>query len=75
MKRTQEAWDRLLPAVEKFEGEGTILYNLACYACQLGDVKEARVWLARAIKAKSKFRKLAETDPDLEPLRDMLGKL
>src|SRR5262245_53445373 len=34
------AWDALLPAVEKFPSEPTIPYNLACYACQLGQLEE-----------------------------------
>src|SRR6266487_2080763 len=30
----QAAWDALLPAFDKFPGEPTIAYNLACYACK-----------------------------------------
>src|SRR6266508_6302000 len=41
----QAAWDALRPASEKFPTETTILYNLACYACQLGRLEEARTWL------------------------------
>src|SRR2546430_1567288 len=32
LKRTREAFDMLLPVVEKFPGVSTIPYNLACYA-------------------------------------------
>ena len=38
MKRTQEAQAVLLPIVDKFD-EYVIRYNLACYACQLGELK------------------------------------
>lgn len=75
LKRTREAWDRLLPLVEKFPGEATIPYNLACYACQLGQLDEARRWLQRAIGIKTKFRRMALNDPDLKPLRDLIRKL
>jgi len=75
MKRTQEAWDRLLPVVSRFEEEGTIPYNLACYACQLGQLEDAQLWLKRAIEIKPKFKRQAKNDPDLEPLRGVLGKL
>ena len=35
LKRTQEAFDQLLPVVKKFRKVWTIPYNLACYCCQL----------------------------------------
>jgi predicted Zn-dependent protease len=41
LKRTQDAFDLLLPAVQKFPAEHVVRYNLACYACQLGKLKEA----------------------------------
>jgi predicted Zn-dependent protease len=69
MKRTQEAWERLLRVVDRFPGEGTIPYNLACYACQMGELEVAKGWLAKAIKIKSKFKQMAQMDPDLKPLR------
>ncbi len=75
MKRTQEARKRLLPVVEKFPGEGTIPYNLACYACQLGQFDEARDWLTRAVKLKTKFKQMALHDPDLRPLREFIQRL
>lgn len=70
LKRTQEAWNVLLPAVDKFPREHLMRYNLACYACQLGNLKEAWNWLKKAIDmADTKEVKLmALNDPDLEPL-------
>jgi predicted Zn-dependent protease len=70
LKRTQEAWKVLLPAAGKFPEISTIPYNLACYACQLGDHVEARRWLARAVEMRNReeIKQLALADKDLEPL-------
>jgi hypothetical protein len=50
LKRTAEAEVLLLPALERFTDEPTIPYNLACYACVLSRVEEARRLLERAIE-------------------------
>ena len=50
MKRTQEAYDKLKPALDIFEGEWLHLYNLACYTCLLGNVDEARELIEEAIE-------------------------
>ncbi len=70
-----EAREILLSVVEKFPKEPIIRYNLACYACQLGDLKEARQWLDKAIALAGRYniRAMALADPDLEPLRGDLG--
>jgi tetratricopeptide (TPR) repeat protein len=77
MKRTQEALDLLLPIIEKFPGVSTIPYNLACYACQLGDLEPARNWLAKAVKIRGKedIRKVALADADLRQLWEEIRKL
>jgi predicted Zn-dependent protease len=70
LKRTQQAFDLLLPAAQKFPEIPTIPYNLACYCAQLGKLEEARRWLqqsyeignARILKAAARY------DPDLAPL-------
>lgn len=49
--------------------EPTIQFNLGCYACQRGALREARRRVDRAIALDAKFADLAATDPDLEPLR------
>jgi len=73
----QKAWDALLPAYDKFPKEPTIAYNLSCYACQLGQLDEARLWLKRALAAggKERIKKMALGDTDLEPLWEELKKL
>jgi predicted Zn-dependent protease len=71
MKRTQEAQDLLLPVIDKFRDEFIIRYNLACYACQLGDREGAWKWLEKsmALTDPAEVKQMALSDPDLEPLR------
>jgi tetratricopeptide (TPR) repeat protein len=66
----EAAWKVLRPAVEKFPEEGLIPYNLACYACQMQRLEEAREWLrlALATSKKDRFRSMALEDEDLRPL-------
>ena len=70
MKRTQEAFDVLFPAVERFPKCETIPYNLACYTAQLGNLDEARTWLRKAIEVghPKQVKSMALDDPDLQPL-------
>jgi predicted Zn-dependent protease len=72
LKRTREAWDSLLPLAKRFPKEWLICYNLACYACQLGLLAEARTWFTRAVEAGDpiEINRLAADDPDLRPLID-----
>jgi len=71
------AWDALQPVSEKFPKESTIPYNLACYACQLDRLDEARQWLQRALKiaGKRKIKPMALNDEDLEPLWEEIKRL
>ena len=70
LKRTAEARDNLLRIVDNFPISATMRYNLACYECQLGNLKQAREWLKQAFNlGDAKQMKLAALDdPDLEPL-------
>jgi len=65
-----QAWEALLPAAEKFPKELLIVFNLACYACQMEKYDEARNWLKRAteISDQAKVTEMALADSDLEPL-------
>ena len=71
------AWDALLPAANRFPSQPMIAFNLACYACQLGRLEDAREWLRKAMKQGdvNEIRILALDDPDLEPLWTNIGKL
>lgn len=60
----------LLPAAEKFPDEPVIVFNLACYACQLDQLDEARRWFKRACRCggDKEMRAMALADEDLKPL-------
>ena len=58
----------LLDAADRFPGDAMTHFNLGCYACQLGDIEEAKERVRRAIELDAKFKMLALDDPDLEPL-------
>lgn len=70
MNRTQEAWNALLPAFSKFPKVAIVRYNLACYACQLGELDRAKELLDQAAKLRSKqeITQMALADSDLKPL-------
>jgi len=77
MKRTPEAFHILLPAASKFPCNSTIAYDLACYACQLGRIEEARHWLDQALKSgdADKINLMAKAAADLKPLWEKTGKV
>ena len=58
----------LLEALERFPNDAMTTYNLGCYACQLGDMDNAKKFVGDAIKLDSKYKLMALDDPDLEPL-------
>lgn len=64
------AWDALLPAADMFKNESIIPFNLACYACQMGQLDKARLWFKRALKIgkRSEIRRMALADEDLKLL-------
>ncbi len=59
----------LLDGERTHPDEPTIQFNLGCYACQRGDLVEARRRVDKAIALDPSFRKNAAGDADLEPLR------
>ena len=74
MKRTQEAFDQLLPVAGRFPKVWTIPYNLACYSAQLGRLNESQEWLKKAMAVDElTVKRVAIDDPDLKPLRDSMG--
>ena len=77
MKRTKEALNTLLPGAHKFPDEWQILYNLACYFCQVGELKESLQWLERAfaVSGKAEIKTKALEDRDLEPLWKQFGEI
>ncbi|MFO1458988.1 MAG: tetratricopeptide repeat protein [Verrucomicrobiota bacterium] len=77
LRRTDEAWSMLLPMAPQFPEESIIPYNLACYACQMGNLELAQDWLQRAAKLrpKNEIKAMALSDPDLAPLRSYVEGL
>ena len=73
----EAAWNALLPAYPQFPQEQIIPYNLACYACLLGKLDEARDWFHRALKTGDAPRlcAMALGDEDLQPLWPEINKL
>ena len=63
-------FDLLTPATDLFPGDWMMRYNLACYACRLGNKKEAWNWLEIAFDlcAAKECKLMALDDPDLEAL-------
>jgi tetratricopeptide (TPR) repeat protein len=69
LKRTQEAFDQLLPVADRFPEVWMIPYNLACYCAQLGRLDESREWLRKAMAVEEDaVKRAAIDDPDLKPL-------
>jgi tetratricopeptide (TPR) repeat protein len=64
----------LLKSASKFPKEAAILFNLACYDCQLGRIDSARDYLNQVFEIDAQWRLAALEDPDLEPLWQSLGK-
>ena len=73
----RSAWQALLPAFDKFPQQPIIPYNLSCYACLLGQLDAARVWLKRAlvIGKKGPIKEMALEEPDLKPLWEEIRQL
>src|ERR1700740_782632 len=60
----------LSAALQKFPGNATICFNLACYYAQLGVLDQARLHLQKALVIDPSFKNAALSDPDLRPLRE-----
>ena len=74
LKGTQEAFDQLLPAADRFPKVWLIPYNLACYCAQLGRLDECLQWFKKAMAINEEtVKRAAVDDPDLQPLWDSMG--
>ena len=74
LKRTQEAFDWLLPVADSFDKVWAVPYNLACYCAQLGRLEESREWFTKAMATdENVVRREAIDDPDLKPLWDSMS--
>lgn len=74
----QQAREALLPALEKFPKEDLIPFNLACYAAQLGELKEAWDLLHKCMEVAGSVESVKEralADEDLKPLWERIKEL
>ena len=60
----------MLDNLDRYEDNGTILYNLACAEAQLGEADAALEHLAAAIAERPELAGEARADSDLDPIRD-----
>lgn len=68
-QRIAEAQETLLAGRRLITRPGPLVdYNLACYACLLGDLDDARSLLAGVFARDQSWREVARNDPDLAPL-------
>jgi tetratricopeptide (TPR) repeat protein len=65
-----EAKERLLVALERFPDPAALLYNLACAEARLGEKDAALEHLRGAVEIEGRFGEFAQTDEDLESIRD-----
>ncbi|HEU5081258.1 MAG TPA: hypothetical protein VFT72_18745 [Opitutaceae bacterium] len=73
LQRVEEAQDVLWRAEKRYgQNSGLLHYNLACYACLLGNQDEAERRLKRAVSMDTSWRDAALEDPDLKDLRPRL---
>ena len=76
LERVDQAQSVLLRA-EPLHGETSAVlhYNLACYACLLGDKEEALKRLSLACELEDDFLSSALDDPDLESMQDEIADI
>jgi len=72
-----QARDILARARDLFPMESLIVYNLACYECQMGDESAALQWLIQAMTlgGKKEIKQMALKDNDLKPMWRRIGCL
>ena len=67
-KSVDEARKVLLEAASHHPTEALIPYNLACYACVMGQMEAAQKLLATAFTMEPGLKQTAFDDPDLDPI-------
>lgn len=67
----RSAWKILIEAVKSGVKDPIIFFNLACYACLMGSLEEARQWFKKSCfmaNSVSEMQKMALEEEDLKPL-------
>jgi len=77
LKQPEEAYETLADVAEDFPENAAIPYQLACYACEIGQIDDAWNWLQNAFNGgdSKELRGLALKDPALQPLWQHISKL
>ncbi len=72
LNQVEEAYQTLAEIVDDFPENPAIPYQLACYACDIGEIDEALDWLRQALDGgdSNQLKALALKDPALKPLWD-----
>jgi tetratricopeptide (TPR) repeat protein len=68
--RIDEAIDLMLADADAYPDHPGFLYNLACYEALAGRSDDAIDHVTRALELNPRFRQFAETDSDLDSVRD-----
>jgi hypothetical protein len=68
-KEYDKAMEVLAKALEEHPDEGALLYNLACAESMAGHTGDAFEHLRRSVEREERFRELARTDTDFDPIR------
>ena len=69
-KEYDKAIEMLTETLEEFPDDPAVLYNLACAESMAGESESALAHLARSVEQGERYRELARTDPDFDPIRD-----
>ena len=69
-KEYDKAIEVLEAAHAEFPDDATVLYNLACAESMCGRGADALDHLRRSVEGGERFRELARTDTDFDPIRD-----
>ena len=69
-KEYDKAYEVLAEAHEQYPDDGGVLYNLACAESMLGRTDDAIVHLEQSIANQERFRGVAKTDTDFDPIRE-----
>ncbi len=69
-KEYDKAIEVLAQALEQFPDDPAVLYNLACAESMSGKAADALAHLTRSVEQGERFRELARTDTDFDPIRE-----
>ena len=69
-KEYDKAAEALETALAEYPDDPAVLYNLACAESMSGRTAEAIQHLRRSVENGERFRDLARTDTDFDPIRD-----